>query len=403
MEFNYLPLSALVTAPDTYDWTRLEKLLNDIAGRGHQTVFRIYVEYPGKKDGIPDFLINDGLKVYRYRDNISIPPADNITPDYENPKLRTVLIRFIAALGKRYDGDARVGFITAGLLGHWGEWHTYPRDDLFAKKAVQNEVMDAYEAAFHTTPILLRYPAGDNDYAHAPNARRRFGYHDDSFAWATLATGRKADDWFYMAALEAAGPPAREKWKTQPIGGEIRPEAWGKVFDQDPGMKEIQDFHKCVQETHASWLLDTGMFRRVPGDDRKRRAEAEVRMMGYEFHIRTVSIGQCLNGKLPLTLEVENRGVAPFYYKWPVEYAILSEGKILKTRLGSANLTGLLPDERAKTWEETVDTTGISPGNYHLAVRVANPLKGGKPLRFANQYDDADSAGWLKLAEFPIR
>ena len=59
------------------------------------------------------------------------------------------------------------------------------------------------------TPVVLRYPAGDNHSAYASNGRRSFGYHDDSFAWATLETGRKNEDWFYLAALRKAGPPRR--------------------------------------------------------------------------------------------------------------------------------------------------------------------------------------------------
>ena len=65
--------------------------------------------------------------------------------------------------------------------------------------------MDAYEAAFEVTPVLLRYPAGDKDDRKAKNVDRKFGYHDDSFAWATLDTGKKGDAWFYMTALKAAG------------------------------------------------------------------------------------------------------------------------------------------------------------------------------------------------------
>ena len=96
------------------------------------------------------------------------------TPDYEDQKLRTALSNFIAAFGKKYDGDPRIGFITAGLLGTWGEWHTYPRGELFASKLVQSEVMDAYAAAFRVTPVLLRYPAGEHTWGKASNATRPF-------------------------------------------------------------------------------------------------------------------------------------------------------------------------------------------------------------------------------------
>ena len=37
------------------------ELLNSVAGRGHQTVFRIYLDYPGKTTGIPQYLLDAGL------------------------------------------------------------------------------------------------------------------------------------------------------------------------------------------------------------------------------------------------------------------------------------------------------------------------------------------------------
>jgi hypothetical protein len=404
LEFDYLPLSALMKGYDEFDWAPLEKLLDDIAGRGHQAVFRVYLEYPGRTDVIPAFLLKDGLKVHKYLNTNTQPepPAKVETPDYGDRNLRRALKAFIAALGKKYDGDPRIGFITAGLLGTWGEWHTYPRDDLFASPAVQAEVMDAYEAAFKTTPILLRYPAGPKAEGKAPNAGRNFGYHDDSFAWATLHSGRPDDDWFFQSLLKAAGPEAEAKWKTRPIGGEIRPEAWGKVFDEKPGDKRIQDFRRCVEETHATWLMDSGMFGKRPPTDRVRRAEEAVRRMGYEFHIPSASAGPVAGGKLPVSVEVENRGVAPFYYDWPAGYALISAGKVAKTFPGSGKLSGLLPGEKTRTWSDALDIRGVAAGRYRLAVRVPNPLPKGRPVRFANKTQDADAEGWLTLGEIAL-
>ncbi|MCA9260373.1 MAG: hypothetical protein KDA61_14275, partial [Planctomycetales bacterium] len=42
LEFNYLPYSALVKGYAEFDWMPLERLLNDIASRGHQAVFRVF-------------------------------------------------------------------------------------------------------------------------------------------------------------------------------------------------------------------------------------------------------------------------------------------------------------------------------------------------------------------------
>ena len=405
LEFNYLAFSSMVKGYDEFDWKPMETMLDRMAARGHQAVFRIYLEYPGKKGIIPEFLIKDGLKVYKwlYTETQPEPPAPIETPDYEDKNLRKSLKNFIAALGKKYDGDPRIGFITAGLLGTWGEWHTYPRDELFASKAVQMEVMDAYEMAFKITPVLLRYPVGEKDDQKAPNAKRKFGYHDDSFAWGTLDTGKKNDDWFYMASLKAAGPLALEKWKSQPIGGEIRPEAWGKVFDEKPGNKSIQNFRKCVDETHVSWLMDSGMFEKKQKPARIQRAEEQVRRMGYEYHVPGVTIGSVAGRKLPVKVELENRGVAPFYYDWKPEYGLLLNGEATKTIPGTGKLMGLLPSDKPRVWDDTLDLSGVKSGTYKLAIRVPNSLKNGHPLKFANKTQDADAPGWLTLGSVEVK
>lgn len=397
LEFNYLPYSSLVKGYDEFDWQPLEKMLDDIASRGHQAVFRIFLEYPGKTGAIPDFLVEDGLKIHRWQDTGTRPPVSCETPDYEDRNLRRSLRHFLTALGRKYDGDPRIGFITAGLLGAWGEWHTWPREELFASRAVQLEVMDAYEAAFKVTPVLLRYPAGRNDGRKASNADRAFGYHDDSFAWATLHTGRRGDEWFYMTALKAAGPAAEAKWKTHPIGGEIRPEAWGRVFNDKPGLKQIQNFRECVETTHVTWLMDSGLFEKKQKADRIRRAEEQVRRMGYEFHVPEVVTGPVQDGRLTVTVHVENRGVAPFYYDWKPEYGLLADGKAVKTWPGNGSLWKLQPGDRPRMWQDTLEVSEVRAGPYTLAVRVPNPLKSGRPVRFANEDQAAAAAGWLSL------
>lgn len=404
LEFNYLAYADLVKGYEEFNWKPLESLLDDVASRGHQTVLRIYLEYPGKKGTIPEFLLRDGLKVHRYLNTNTqpLPPAQVETPDYEDTNLRRSLKRFLAAFGNKYDGDPRLGFITAGLLGTWGEWHTYPREELFASKAVQTEVMDAYQAAFSKTPVLLRYPAGPRHDQLATNADRPFGYHDDSFAWATLATGKKSDSWFFMSALKAAGPRAESKWKTHPIGGEIRPEAWGRVFDENPGLKEVQNFRQCIEATHATWLMDSGMFRKKSDPRRIERAQEEVRRMGYEFQATSVTLGALDQGHFRVRLEIKNLGVAPFYHAWPAQWGLLAGGKPKKTWPASGRLSGLLPGDPPREWTDKLDTQDLVPGVYTLAVQIPNPLPRGKPVRFANKTQDRDASGWLSLGEVRI-
>ena len=403
MEFQYLPLSDLVTGPDTFDWQPLEDLLDDIASRRHQTVFRVWMEYPGRKEGIPKFLEREGLKVTEWLCTNTDPfPRQMVrTPDYDDPQLHNALRRFILAMGEKYDGDPRIGFITAGLLGTWGEWHSYPREDLYPTKEVQQVVMDAYQTAFPTTPVLLRYPAGDDNYHYAPNHERPFGYHDDSFAWATLDTGRSEDDWFFMPALAEAG--ALDKWKSQPIGGEIRPELWQTMFTAGQKPEQGQDFAACVRQTHATWLMDTGMFEKRSSQQRRQRAIEEVRKMGYDFQIVSADIRRSTDGnEIAVNLTLRNNGVAPFYYDWKVELAAFNETGDIAIRWPTDwSVTRLLPGDEDRKWSTTIDVTKLSGGPHQLAVRVINPLPGGLPLRFANADQDRHIAGWLSLGSPP--
>ncbi|MEO1993056.1 MAG: DUF4832 domain-containing protein [Pirellulales bacterium] len=391
MEFNYLALSDLVVGENKYNWDALEYLLNDISSRHKHAIFRIWMEYPGKEKGIPEYLVKKGLRVVEWTNTNTAPfPAKKVrTPDYSNRHLRTMLTRFVVELGNRYDGDARIGFITAGLLGTWGEWHTYPRTELMADKNVQDEVMQAYSTAFKKTPVLIRYPAGKDDPIYARNDNQPFGYHDDAFSWETINTGKVPKSWFFLSRMQHA--EALEKWKQYPIGGEIKPELWGKIFDAHPSHPQAQDFSECVQQTHVSWLLDSGMFKKLQSAERVRRAKQYVQEMGYEFQITHVSYSQKDNQK-NIEVIVKNHGVAPFYHDWGIELGCFTKsGQLVKRIKTNWSLCGILPKKKM-VWK-----ANITMSEDQLAVRVINPLPNGIPLMFANDSSLQLGNGWLLL------
>ena len=55
MEFFYIPLNKIMTAENTYDFSVLESNIENIKKRGHQTIFRVYLDYPDEPDGTPAF------------------------------------------------------------------------------------------------------------------------------------------------------------------------------------------------------------------------------------------------------------------------------------------------------------------------------------------------------------
>jgi hypothetical protein len=58
------------------------------------------------------------------------------SPNYGDPRVLRALEQYIVALGDRYDGDKRIGAIHVGLLGIYGEGHTFPTEGLVPDSSV---------------------------------------------------------------------------------------------------------------------------------------------------------------------------------------------------------------------------------------------------------------------------
>ena len=97
-----------------------------------------------------------------------------------------------------------------------------------------------------------------------------------------------------------------------------------------------------------------------------------------------------------------NQGVAPFYHDWRIVLAAIStDGTVLETWPVQWTLRGFLPSEKHTRWETLLERTGSRERACTLALRVVNPMPGGKRLRFANAAEDCDAKGWLSLGPLP--
>lgn len=398
----YVPLRAVMTGPATFDWTYIEDLLATAAAEGNQMVLRVYLDYPSNPNidypdssvtGIPQFLLDGGLTTYFYT---QFGNSTQVTPNYEDPNLRAALQAFIAAFGAQYDGDPRLGFVELGLLGHWGEWHTYPQNNRMASARTQQEVLDAYLAAFQETHLLNRYPSPI--VANLP-----LGLHDDYFAVQTMPT--TISPWFFLGAMEYWGGGMDNKWQSLPIGGELASDGFigDCIFEEPSCVDPAQGFDVSYAASHTSWLWYGSPFGSwyapgFTGEERARALEGAGKL-GYEFHIRSFSY---LTGDdhLRVDLEITNTGVAPFYYRWPVELAAVSPtGDILKIWETPWDITTPLPETTPTRYGMMLDDRPVD--SFTLVVRGRNPMAGGKPIKFANVTQDQTLEGWMTLGEIP--
>lgn len=398
MEWFYVPLRELQEGDEAFDWEPIERQLAEIAGRGHHAVFRVYLDYPGKAIGTPQYLIDAGVLMRSYTEagnHLSVSRS----PDWNDPRLMHALETFIHHFGKKYDGDSRIGFLTAGLYGFWGEWHNHPHDPEWEMKAENRDrLLNAYQKAFTQTRVLLRNPAGTTN----PDLKASFGYHDDSFAYETLGPG-----WGFLPKLKGNG--LLEIWQQMPIGGEIRPELQPTIFDAWPnapmkvGNRTSEDLSECIESTHASWMLNEDLFARVLTDRQKRNALRAHRRLGYEFHVAASSVLWDQEGRLRVKVKIRNDGVAPFYYRWAAEFAAYDPQTQVMKVLGEAadwDLPDVLPGG-GDYQREFISCASEDLRGQRLLIRIKNPLPNGKFLRFANVRQDEDLEGWLTLQEMP--
>ena len=96
LEWAAFPVNAVITGRDTYDFTKVDALLDAIASRGHRGVIRFYLDYPGRTTGMPRYLLNAGTDKSRQYDlhgnnEISFSPND------DEPAVQEMMLRFVAA------------------------------------------------------------------------------------------------------------------------------------------------------------------------------------------------------------------------------------------------------------------------------------------------------------------
>ncbi len=347
---------------------------------GKHVVFRVYVDYPGKPLGLPDWLRAKGVTEKNYRAH-----GGGKSPDYNHPQMVQALERLITAMGKRYNTHPRVAFIQLGLLGFWGEWHTYPRGELFASEPTQHRIIRAYLKAFPNKQLMARYADGVLSQYHT------IGFHDDMFPEDT----DNGKDWSFLARMRRGGHI--DNWKKNVVGGEMVPNAAAKWMGNQWAITK-----EMVKRSHFSWVgpYSPALDAKV-SVDLVANSNQLVREMGYQFrlteigHSKNVFAGdECL-----VVLQGVNEGVAPFYYPWPVKIAWLDKnGFALSTIKLKEDIRKWLPGKFELKATLPVPTT---TGTYQLGFGIEDPWKKKPTIRLANALPVKE--GWAILGEVEVK
>ncbi|GAA3215366.1 fibronectin type III domain-containing protein [Dactylosporangium siamense] len=452
--WSYFALNEVMKDPAScavFDWSVFEKALDEAAVWGRQVAFRFYLEYPGGSgthpgNGIPPCL--NGKMALRTNGFWG-----TVSPDYDDPDVIAAITSFITAFANRYDragpggtADPRIGFMSLGLVGLWGEWHTWPYDrdaadgypDLMPTDATIRTIIGAFDAAFANIQLEVRYPLAGTETAN-------IGFHDDSWPYKEWRGGQLKgmtlpmsmngwDDAFLQLQLNTG---TENRWTTQSIGGEARPEIQGSLYTDWPGGSgQVDDVLAATELTHITWMINqTGAGGYSTSDP---KVAAGVRKMGYNLHIPQANFNATAAGTFKVGVTMQNTGVAPFYYPWTTVIGLRdATGAVVKTWDTSWDLRQVQPLKirpfpdwgvgtdpldfgRPVNFSATLSTAGVPAGSYSLVLKVRNPLEAVTPdvlrarpaasrltdwiidqwrprlpLSFANANQGAD--GWVNL------
>lgn len=338
LEFSYMLYNDVCKQKDVFDWTPMDRLLEQVAARGNQAIVRFRYTYPGYESAVPDYI--KALPDYEQRTAKS-EGRDTEFPDWRHPELQRFHKEFHRRFAERYDRDPRLAFVQTGY-GLWAEYHIYDglriMGQTFPSKEFQKEFFLGMDEWFEDCSWSISIDAGDSTYGpfqmDSALLDLHFGNFDDSFM------SEDHDD-YNTSMWKVFG---EERYKHSPFGGEFNyyttddqrhcldREGWhGRLFEDE------------VAKFHMTYIIGNDQPRYQKADRIKEAAMA----MGYEYTILDYRVKGT-----SVVVEIKNTGVAPIYRDaW-----VAVGGK-----RGAYNLRQLQPGEHL--WVEIEDcyTEGAVP------------------------------------------
>lgn len=320
LEFAYCLPCKVVKGCDVdrtiqYDWTWFDRILDDVASRGHQLIARFRYEYPGSRDVNRDVRGATAVPQYikqrdDYHETFNDVQGDGPTfyADWSCAELQRFTLQFYSDFAARYAHDCRLAFLEVGF-GHWSEYHIYGTPlELgrnFPSKSFQKRFFEHMQQVMTDIPWVVGIDAGERRYSPLPD--------DDSFDAMTF--GQFDDSFMHKGHEIGSGSGYNEKmwkasgvrWKQGPCGGEV---SYYDRRDQreflNPDGLYGHTWEEQATKYHMTFVIandaPTG-----PYGTATRFASAGM-AAGYRF-----CITECRTNGRQTKLSVTNRGIAPIY------------------------------------------------------------------------------------------
>ncbi len=350
--FQYIKWKDFEPTNDNFNYDYVEEIIDRPGSSGRHLILRLYTDWYGENeisDGGPEWLYNE-IGVERLRSK-----NGKYLTNFNNEKYLSQAKEVIKALSNRYDSDPRIYAFQLGIIGYWGEWHTYGySEDYYLTNELKNQVLSTYKDNFLNTKLMGRYP-----WREPLKSTGNIGFHNDYF-------GPVPHSYEFDEAISESN-----KWIEGPIGGEYPPQISENEFNQIY-LSELGE--KMIKKGHYSTMKVINACEREVIELCENFMKLH-RLMGYNYQIQECSFKEkiSLNESLSIQLLINNIGVAPMYYDWDVEFSILDDKKkALKIFKTDYKISDILPGD-SKNFMIQKSIKELSTGKYYLGVRIIQP------------------------------
>ncbi|MBR6765564.1 MAG: DUF4832 domain-containing protein [Clostridia bacterium] len=345
-----------------YDFSYLDSIMDKWGAYGYTFALRAvcYEGVASMNYATPEYVYKKGARCFALEDG-------KIQPDYADPIFLECLENFLAALGKKYNGDPRIELIDVGTIGTWGEGHTVEGDQVIYPMDVIKHHFDLHCKYFPDTFVLCnddhfvsRFSNGQAevqemlDYA----AARGMGVQDDSIC---------CDYYFQMNNYDTMRAP----WAFERLAGNcpnviemahywyIKPQYESYFRD---GLTAAEAF-RSARATFAGFHG----YPRLWLENERALTEYCANRLGYWYFLKGAYIPPLTSTACNLIrLEVENRGWARGYWRFDLSLRLKGDNGTFVIPLDCDN-RDWLPDEPVMH-DLMLDASAVPAGEYEAAI-----------------------------------
>lgn len=387
--------SDLEPSKGIYDFKNIEKKFNfDYwKSKNVKMIIRLVLDYPNKENSmqIPKWLYNEIGGDGTWYD---ISYGKGFSPNYENKTLIYYHEKLIKALGERYNSSSEIAFIELGSIGHWGEWHTYEDDKIklkFPDESSANEYVKPYLKYFSNKIMMMRRPfkiAKQNNFGLFNDMIGDKNSTDEFLSWV--------NNGYYNDLLNTDEPKMKDFWKRAPSGGEF---AYG-----DQSINYFKKFSIESTIDQLKTLHTTFIGPNCPADRDNTYKESYDRILntlGYKFVIEESKYFKSnFTNNINIKLKIQNKGVASFYFNWPIEIVLIDKDNQIKDEiLLKDDIRNWLPGENIIKANIELDKN-LEKGEYTLALGILDPSTQKASIKFGN--DEEVLLNYFKIGSITI-